>query len=130
MTEKRRCADCPFAAKTVPNGDMYECVAPTPVEDTYRTYYGLFLGGLEEIQQERPCRCYFQDWHTDTVLKEHLWFSQKTIEALLAPTGAYRATRKGNDIFWQDEFEGELYQGCIDLENGKQYGALLNIPGF
>ena len=76
MTEKRRCADCPFAAKTVPNGDMYECVAPTPVEDTYRTYYGLFLGGLEEIQQERPCRCYFQDWHTDTVLKEHLWFSE------------------------------------------------------
>ena len=48
----------------------------------------------------------------------------------MAPTGAYRATRKGNDIFWQDEFEGELYQGCIDLENGKQYGALLNIPGF
>lgn len=125
MTEKRRCADCPFVAKTVPNGDYYECSAPTPVEDTYRTYYGLFLGGLEEIQQERPCQCYFKDWQTDIVLDEHLWFSPETIKNLLSPTDTYRAYRKGNDIFWQDVFEGELYQGRIDLETGKQYGARL-----
>lgn len=126
MTKKRRCSDCPFVAKTVPNGDYYECSAIMPNGNIY----GEFLGSLEDIQQERPCRCYFQDWNTDVILEEHLFFPRETIEHLLAPSGAYRATREGNDIFWRDEFEGELYQGCIDLETGKQYGALLNIPGF